>query len=746
MSRMNEALLLAELGFAVVIAHAVLDDGSCSCGDNPCRTPGKHPVHSNWETANSADVDYVRAGVGKLRFKPNIGVRLGPQSDGRYLVGVDEDKPERLAFLEASLGSLPATMSGRSPSGRRLFFALPPDAPVERLRNVTALSLPGETRPEGVPTKGKDDPFAGVDVKARRGQIIVYGRNEKGEYTDFDPNAAIAELPAAWLLAILDKPKPIKDAHKYTPKTLREDAHAKRRHEKYFDRAVISECSILSRVGEGARNSLLLLSAQRLFALANGMSLPAAFGHVRAQLESAGLQTGLRQDEVRATIANAEKWIVDNGIMRMPREAPRWEPDEPRTHERERMPPSAPPSSGAAWEDSLLCKDGKVESCISNLVRILQNHPDWKGVLRLDTFRSAIVFSRLPPCPTGTTPLVRPFGDVWLEEDDLRLKAWVHETYRFDPKILDVRGAVAVVADTTHHHPVRAYFDALQWDGVARLEFMLSEYFGAADSAYTRGIGTRWMISAVARTYQPGCQADYMLILEGAQGIGKSRAVRALVPDAAWFSDTGIDISNKDSYQNLQGTLIYCFDELGSLNQRELAKTKNFLTSPVDRYRPPYGAKVRSFPRQSIFVGTTNEEHYFVDTTGNRRFWPVACAWVRPDELVSARDQLWAEAVARYRAGEPWWPDAGLNALATDEQAAREQEDPWTQAIAAWLQAPVSATLRAEGFTTGDVLTRALFVQTKDMGRGEEIRVGQVLRKLGFATRGKYRPRRYFGL
>ena len=176
-------------------------------------------------------------------------------------------------------------------------------------------------------------------------------------------------------------------------------------------------------------------------------------------------------------------------------------------------------------------------------------------------------------------------------------------------------------------------------------------------------------------------------VVLGKTGAGKTRAFRSLVPVADWYQDTGITIGDKDSYGNLRSVWIYGLDELDSLRKGDVTRIKNFLTAPRDHYRPPYGHRAQDFYRQNVFCGTTNEEQYLVDRTGNRRFWPVRIADViDTDRIAADRDQLWAEAVVRYRAGDRWHVDTPLlRQLCTEQQADRMQRDPWVDIIAEWL-------------------------------------------------------------
>jgi putative DNA primase/helicase len=268
----------------------------------------------------------------------------------------------------------------------------------------------------------------------------------------------------------------------------------------------------------------------------------------------------------------------------------------------------------------------------------------------------------------------------------------------------------------------------------------------------------RWMISGVARVFEPGCQADCMLVFEGEQGLGKSTGAEALVPDVTWFADSGIELGNKDSYQSLRCKWLFEFSELASLKGREAERVKSFVSARTDYYRPSYARRARNFQRQVIFIGTTNESEYLHDPTGNRRFWPVRC--VRPIDVArirADRDQLWAEAVHLYRAGHPWHVDtAELRKLCSDEQREREPVDPWVEVVEPWLLHPTIPTPQgttqrldsAKGVTTTEVLLGAIGMAKDKIEHRHAVRAGRVLRALGWMPtpqqrEGRARVRRY---
>lgn len=383
-----------------------------------------------------------------------------------------------------------------------------------------------------------------------------------------------------------------------------------------------------------------------------------------------------------------------------------------------------------AWHKRLQThpKTGELARCVANVITILGEDSSWKDRIRWDTFGETIYVTS-PPWGTDERPADR--GEdtrPWTDEDDTRLSAWLHRAYKTDFHHGDVQRAVSVVAQASSYHPVRNYLRSVKWDGVNRLDSLFPYYFGAEDTAYHRAVGPKWMIAAVARVMSPGCKVDCVPILEGKQGIGKSTALAALAGE--WFCDTPIVVGDREAYQTIRGRWVVELSELDSLSRAEVSATKAFLSAQQDHYRSPYARRAQTVPRQCVFAGTTNEDTYLKDGTGNRRFWPVACGAILRDALARDRDQLWAEARSRYEAGERWFLE-GEEVLREAAEAAdnRVQEDPFQGLIGEWL----SLRLKQEPHfttTTRAILTECLKLEVSRITRFDEMRIGAVMRRL----------------
>lgn len=388
--------------------------------------------------------------------------------------------------------------------------------------------------------------------------------------------------------------------------------------------------------------------------------------------------------------------------------------------------------SGALWRRQLLRRDGKLIDCRENVYMMLRYHPLWAGVLWADEFAKRIAVRKPTP---WDDPATFEADRTWEEVDGMRLGLWLAQRERLLIRSLDsIAAAVGWVASEQRFHPVREYLDGLAWDGVERLQHWLTDYLGVRATEYSALSGRFFLIGMVARVYRPGCQMRFMPILEGTQFRGKSSALRVL--GGKWYGDAPIDLNNKDSYQLIQGCWLYEIAELDAFNKSDATRIKAFISQQSDRFRAPYERAPADWDRQGVFAGSTNQDEYFKDRTGNTRFWPWKVEEVEPmniDGLSAAREQLLAEARERFMAGERWHPNADEQMrLFEPEQASREIADPWQSVVSRYLRMTT-----ATRFTAADILTDALKIEVGKIDRGNQMAmaIGSIMKKLGWAKK-----------
>lgn len=318
------------------------------------------------------------------------------------------------------------------------------------------------------------------------------------------------------------------------------------------------------------------------------------------------------------------------------------------------------------WQTALeLDKQGRIRDTLDNIVLILRHDEGLQNVA-FNCHRDGIDAN-------GGLPWEQ-IKSGWNDSDYAALKVYLSRNYGvYSPT--KTKDAVVAVAAERAYHPIRDYLNALpDWDGVKRVETLLTDYFGAEDTGYTRAVIRKTMVAAVARVFRPGTKFDSVLILNGPQGIGKSTFFSKLAGD--WFSDslTLTDMKDKSGPEKLQGYWILELGELAGMRKTDVETVKSFLSRVDDKYRASYGVNVENHPRQCVIVGSTNAETGFLrDITGNRRFWPVKVGGVSSKKSWQLTgyevEQIWAETLVLYAKGEKLYLEGEDAATAVTEQA-----------------------------------------------------------------------------
>lgn len=377
--------------------------------------------------------------------------------------------------------------------------------------------------------------------------------------------------------------------------------------------------------------------------------------------------------------------------------------------------------------------NGGIKGCRENVYMVMEDDPYLKGLVGLDEFSQLQIKLKNPPWKST--------DGEWTESDDFNLGMYLAQNYGLIiSSIGDIERAVAQSAKDHAFNSVTDYMDICveKWDGIPRIERAFIDYWGSKDDPYVRLISRMFFIGMAKRAYFPGCKHDCAPVFEGGQGAGKSTALSIIGGD--WFADTAFKMGDKDGFMTIQGILLYEIAELEQFNRSEVTEIKGFMSSIVDRYREPYGRRLKKVPRRTVFAGTTNEGEYFKDTTGNRRFWPVMVNTIDIDSLRRDRDQLIGEAVHLMRSGERWYPTKEEQRILIDpEQAHREILDPWIHRIYNYLEGlgPDGVPLprgKADRVTTLELLTNALNIEIGRIGpaKQEVMRIAACMRKLNW--------------
>jgi len=391
------------------------------------------------------------------------------------------------------------------------------------------------------------------------------------------------------------------------------------------------------------------------------------------------------------------------------------------------------------WEAQLIHGKNGPRAILANAITALLNAPEWAGILWFDMFRQCTTLRGKPPWAERNGPA----EEAWTDQHDRLVANWLqHHGIYVTPSVAGQ--AAETVARECMFHPVINYLTSLKWDRKPRLDTWTTQYLGVEDSRYVRATSSRFLISAVARVLEPGCKADCAPILEGDEGILKSTALRTLY--SPWFSDDVADLGSKDSQMQIRGFWCVELPELDSISRADVSRIKAFMSRQTDNFRPPYGHRPLEQKRQNVFAGTTNGNEYLRDETGGRRWWPWPCTKIDIPALADTRDQLWAEARARYDQGKPWWLETKeLNGVAAEQQAARLLQDPWQGTIGSYL----AGTEAKKGVSVDELLAH-LGIPLQDRDQRDANRVAACLKVVGWKGRqtrlaGKpYPVKRYY--
>lgn len=355
---------------------------------------------------------------------------------------------------------------------------------------------------------------------------------------------------------------------------------------------------------------------------------------------------------------------------------------------------------------------GKYVPSLDGVCRVLEKHPRWAGKIWYDTFLEKVQTDA--------------FGETenWTDFLAGKLNRWIQALFEFPTLGTErVHEAAQIVARSATRNCLKAWLESLQWDLTPRLHEVLSTGFGAAANLYTVRVGECWLISMVARALSPGCKVDTMPVFEGSQGTGKSSALAILGGD--YFGECHEDFGSKDFVLSLKGRWLIEVAEMHAFRRADVDRLKGIMSTRVDRVRVPYGRVTEEHPRQSVFAGTTNRDDWQADDTGARRFWPVRCGFLSPQWLKEHREQIFAEAVYRFKLGEDWWDVPLVQAKVETEE--RRPEDPWEEVIAQYVE-------EHRTYSARELLVNPLLIDLEKHSNAAAKRVGAILRRLGWSN------------
>lgn len=372
-------------------------------------------------------------------------------------------------------------------------------------------------------------------------------------------------------------------------------------------------------------------------------------------------------------------------------------------------------------------KAGEIEPLLQNVVRAVE-HPEACGFrVRYDTFRAELVIA------SADVEDWRPYRD----SDGVQLRLNL-AGIGFKPVGRElIRDAVLLVGERLQMDTAQVWLEGLPaWDGVRRVERFFPRYFGTADSAYCRAVSRYAWTAQAGRVMDPGCKADMVPVLQGDQGQRKSSGIAAISPSTDFFAEVNLEDRDDDLSRKMRGLLVGELAELKGLNSRDAESIRAWVTKRHEKWTPKYQEFAVTFPRRMVFYGTVNPKEFLADDTGERRWLPMAIpsdAVVDVEAIERDRTQLWAEALALWRAGGVDWEEA--ERLARGEHAQFKVGDLWTDKIAAWLDEVDGfddTTPRTRGgVATLDVASQCLHLDIARIGKREEMRITRILTGCG---------------
>lgn len=306
----------------------------------------------------------------------------------------------------------------------------------------------------------------------------------------------------------------------------------------------------------------------------------------------------------------------------------------------------------------------------TNLFTILTEHPKFNNRLSFNELTSQYCYD----------------GKEIHDLDYTQLQLDICTELRINFKKTDVCAMAELIAKKNPFHPIKNYLTGVKWDQQDYLSIFLKA-MNIESNDINLSVFKCWLISAVARIMKPGCKVDSIPVFQGTTGNRKSSALKALMPNEEWFTDEPVDFGTKDSKQMLLGKWFVELAELSSFNKKDNNLIKSNITQTVDEFRSPYDRKPKKYPRQFVYIGTTNDAEFLTDSTSNRRFWVLQNEGLIDVDLIKeVRDQLWAQAYSLFINGEKWWLTRDQEQSMAEIAAQFEVKDAWYDSVVVYLE------------------------------------------------------------
>jgi hypothetical protein len=694
LDRLSAALGYASRGWHVFPLHSVRPDGSCTCDRADCGSPGKHPATASGFKDATVDASKIRAWWSR-HPAANIGIATG--ASGLCVIDVDgDDGALSLADLESQHGALPAAATVLTGGGGSHVYFRRPDASdvpssAGRVADNIDVRCDGGyvVAPPSVHASGRlyhwecgspDDPGTLPDWLARR---VISSRRARLDHTP----------TGSWDDGLVGR------AFRHAGLVLRS----------VDDTRAAVTCPFGDHA-PGADTSTVVFAPTA--------ECPDGVWHCSHAHCDGRTQADVLRQLPEGAVRRARTEVAPTPACEV-------------------ADATSAEDDGPNWTASLVWRStrrGQVLDAVpGNAILYLSRHHEWAGRLRYDTYLGRARWAAQPPDLPG---MARPAAGELLSDAHY---AYIHHWFASRPIAQErvnfaggqLRDAVDAAAMAHSHSSLADWLDTLAWDGTARIHRWLIDYLAANDDPVSRAVGRMWLISAIARAYDPGCQADHVLVLEGGQGVGKSTAAAVLAGEH-YLSTMGSISDETRAASALRGRWIVEIGELDAIRGARATQVKDFLTRRTDTFRPAYAHHEQTFRRQCVFIATTNDSQYLQDPTGARRFWPVYVAGLQRDALVRDRDQLWAEAIHLYRAGEYWWPQESIIEMLTEHQTYRREVDPWEPLIQSLVDSRARRVDRHVVLTVNEGLSHC-GVEPHLMSKRDANRMAAIYRALGLS-------------